>query len=289
MTEQAFRYPKDTWSESEARSHCKDHEGTFEAAAEEDAITRIRSKLPETEYRYAAGELEMRDSKKGLGIRGFIPFDSESEDIFGFTEKIHASAFDKTLRNKRDIVSSWNHDPLWVLGRKSNKTLKLAVAEEGLEYDVSLDEDDPIHRHFARRVERRDVVGSSFTFSAVREQWTSPEKEGENPTRELLEIKLYEIGPVTYPAYPKSGAQARALCDVASIRCGEDLELTDLASVICRSKDGKLANAEDVELMHLWLARLVTYLPRGVVSSAELKVRDRQLRQKIARYGLVTG
>jgi len=30
--EQAYRYPKDTWSEEAARNHCKDHEGTFEAA-----------------------------------------------------------------------------------------------------------------------------------------------------------------------------------------------------------------------------------------------------------------
>lgn len=32
--EQAYRYPKDSWSEEAARSHCKDHDGSFEAAAE---------------------------------------------------------------------------------------------------------------------------------------------------------------------------------------------------------------------------------------------------------------
>ena len=31
--EQAYRYPKDTWSASEASSHCKEHGGSFEAAA----------------------------------------------------------------------------------------------------------------------------------------------------------------------------------------------------------------------------------------------------------------
>ena len=34
MTEQAYRYPKDTWEAAEARSHCKDHDGSFEAASE---------------------------------------------------------------------------------------------------------------------------------------------------------------------------------------------------------------------------------------------------------------
>lgn len=30
--DQAYRYPKDTWSADEARAHCKDHKGSFEAA-----------------------------------------------------------------------------------------------------------------------------------------------------------------------------------------------------------------------------------------------------------------
>lgn len=34
MADQAYRYPKDTWSATEARSHCKSHKGSYEAAAE---------------------------------------------------------------------------------------------------------------------------------------------------------------------------------------------------------------------------------------------------------------
>lgn len=42
MTEQAYRYPKDTWRESEAASHCKSHKGSFEAASgESEAIDVI--------------------------------------------------------------------------------------------------------------------------------------------------------------------------------------------------------------------------------------------------------
>jgi len=35
MTEQAYRYDKDTWEASEARTHCKGHDGKFEAAKPE--------------------------------------------------------------------------------------------------------------------------------------------------------------------------------------------------------------------------------------------------------------
>jgi len=32
MTEQAYRYPKGSWSAAEARAHCKEHGGRFEVA-----------------------------------------------------------------------------------------------------------------------------------------------------------------------------------------------------------------------------------------------------------------
>ena len=35
MTEQAYRYDRTIWEEDEAREHCDDHDGTFEAAKEE--------------------------------------------------------------------------------------------------------------------------------------------------------------------------------------------------------------------------------------------------------------
>ncbi|KPJ64870.1 hypothetical protein AMK68_00095 [candidate division KD3-62 bacterium DG_56] len=33
-TEQAYRYGKDTWTAAEARGHCSDHGGSFEAASD---------------------------------------------------------------------------------------------------------------------------------------------------------------------------------------------------------------------------------------------------------------
>ena len=36
--EQAYRYPKDTWSEEAARSHCQEHDGTFEAAEKTESF-----------------------------------------------------------------------------------------------------------------------------------------------------------------------------------------------------------------------------------------------------------
>jgi hypothetical protein len=43
MTEQAYRYGKDTWSADEAQSHCEAHDGSFEAASR-DAAPEPRAK-----------------------------------------------------------------------------------------------------------------------------------------------------------------------------------------------------------------------------------------------------
>lgn len=44
--QQAYRYPKKTWSASQARSHCKAHEGKFEAASE-SSIESLMERLVE--------------------------------------------------------------------------------------------------------------------------------------------------------------------------------------------------------------------------------------------------
>ena len=42
MTDQAYRYPKDTWTVSEARAHCKDHDGkSFEPAKSEETAEAV--------------------------------------------------------------------------------------------------------------------------------------------------------------------------------------------------------------------------------------------------------
>lgn len=42
MTEQAYRYAKDVWTEKEARAHCKDHDGkSFEPAKSEEAAEAV--------------------------------------------------------------------------------------------------------------------------------------------------------------------------------------------------------------------------------------------------------
>jgi hypothetical protein len=312
-TTQAYRYPVDDWTESQAREHCKEQSGTFEPASkdsvtvgetrEAQGIEAIRERLPEIEgrcvlasedwadgieNRYIGGEVELRRSRKGIGITGSVPFEVESSGL-PFIEIIGRTFFDKSLKDGSDIVSSWNHDPIWVLGRRSNGTLKIGKTDSDLEYDVDLDEDDPMHRHFARRVERRDVIGSSFTFTTIRDEWG--ETEDNQPLRRLVEGRVFELGPVTYPAYDKSGAQSRAqsLCDVASVKCGDDLDLVEIAQVLWRTKDGLAQVPDDVAVLKEWIKRLASYLPADdFVPAVRLMERQEAMNQVVAKHRLVS-
>ncbi len=49
MQEQAYRYPKGSWSASEARAHCREHGGSFEAAAKGAEEGMIAAKIQEAE------------------------------------------------------------------------------------------------------------------------------------------------------------------------------------------------------------------------------------------------
>ena len=47
MREQAYRYPKGTWTAASARSHCQNHDGTFEAATEDSQPSPLAEAMRE--------------------------------------------------------------------------------------------------------------------------------------------------------------------------------------------------------------------------------------------------
>lgn len=58
LTEQAYRYDKEVWEASEAKSHCKKHDGTFEAAEEAEKSGRVLSSASIDKVRAALNALQ---------------------------------------------------------------------------------------------------------------------------------------------------------------------------------------------------------------------------------------
>jgi uncharacterized protein len=149
----------------------------------------------------------IEDNDGRMHIRGYgAVFDEWSENLGGFREQVTSSAFNKTLQ-EADVRSLWNHDANYVLGRTSSGTLSLFVDQRGLGYDV-IPPDAQWARDLVMSIRRGDVDGSSFGFRTTKDDWR--EVEGIGVGRRLIEVELYDVGPVTWPAYPQTSAEARA-------------------------------------------------------------------------------
>ncbi len=135
-------------------------------------------------------------------------FDQLSEDLGGFVEEIDPAAFNKTVQ-EADVRALWQHDAAKVLGRTKNDTLHLIIDEIGLRYEA-FPPDTTWARDALETTRRGDVDQSSFGFDAMREQWREPATPSDLPIRRLLEVKLFDVSPVTFPAYPQTSAEARS-------------------------------------------------------------------------------
>lgn len=185
-------------------------------------------------------ELRAKEGAKMPGLRGYTAvFDSWSEalGIFeDFREKIAPGTFAKTI-TESDIRGLFNHETNLVLGRtrpdRDSNTLRVAEDSTGLEFEVEELPDSTIGRDVATMVERGDVDGCSFGFRTVADEWhyerpdDAPSVEDDERDgvtieawRTLTEVRLYDVGPVTYPAYPETTAEVRS--KLAELKTGRE-------------------------------------------------------------------
>ncbi len=124
-------------------------------------------------------------------------------------ERIRPGAFDGAIADGSDVRSFFNHNPDRILGRTTAGTLTLALTADGLTYTVT-PPDTEEGRATLTAVERRDVTGSSFMFLPVRTTWEEIKREGEPRiyVRWLDEVATFEVGPVAFPAYTATTAEA---------------------------------------------------------------------------------
>lgn len=158
--------------------------------------------MRETRYWKAPAPLELRaGAGKVPTIVGYgAVFNRYSQNLGGFVEVIDPAAFNDTLSRKQDFKSYWNHDPSRALGRTTAGNLTVEADGTGLGYEVA-PPDTSYARDLAAVVEAGIVQGSSFTFRVLPDgvEWTLTEQGF--PLRRLLAVELYELGPVSDPAY----------------------------------------------------------------------------------------
>ena len=136
------------------------------------------------------------------------------ETVIGdlFREVIRPGAFRRILSENPDVIGAPNHNWDTVLGRTIAGTLKLEDREnDGLYYSIQVNKNDQEAMNFYSRVQRGDIRHSSFAFTVRKELWTNPQNPTDLPLRAVLEVeKLYDVSPVTFPAYPTTTASVRS-------------------------------------------------------------------------------
>ena len=126
----------------------------------------------------------------------------------GFNETIKAGAFNKSIAEADDVRFLVNHDGV-PLARTKSGTMTLDADDVGLLVDASLDHTSPRVAEVRSAMERGDMDQMSFAFEVVKQSWSPDYSE-----RAILEVKLYDVSVVTYPANDQTlaliGAGARA-------------------------------------------------------------------------------
>jgi hypothetical protein len=162
--------------------------------------------------RFTSAEIRATSDYKVGGIAA--SYNTQSQNLGGFVEKIAPGAFSNSLRQNVDVKALVNHDPSLILGRTKNGTLTLSDSPEGLRWVCQLDKNNPQHASFYSSISRGDIDECSFAFTVPEngDEWDFNPKAAKDDDgeycclRTLRNVNLMDVSAVTYPAYQKGTA-----------------------------------------------------------------------------------
>lgn len=185
-----------------------------------------RTSVLATEERrgYALGQTDFQLRAADDGVPVFTGhaavFDSRTAIgnplTWGFYEEVAPGAFTKTL-SEGDARFLVDHDTAMLVARVTAGDLRLAQDRIGLAVEADLDTELSYVKDLARNLEKKRITGMSFGFQVLKDEWltetvsTSDGQEAEVEVRRILEVRLFEVSAVTFPAYEETDAALRAL------------------------------------------------------------------------------
>ena len=142
-------------------------------------------------------------------------YDSLSEDLGGFRERLNPGCFDKCLASNPNVFALVNHDPNLVLGRTRSGTLQLFGDRMGLRMECVLP-NTSTGRDLYESIQRGDLSQMSFAFRALDDSWDDeddPEDDDDiDPAlrgrgrkkitvRTIRQADVQDVSVVAMPAY----------------------------------------------------------------------------------------
>jgi HK97 family phage prohead protease len=174
----------------------------------------VTSLSPNAERRFYEAPVGFEKRDDGVDenvIEGYAAvFNKDSEDFGGWVERIAPGAFSDVLKD--NAVALFNHDMNYVLGR-NGVNVTLSEDQNGLKYTIKLP-DTSFAKDLRQLIKDGIIHQSSFAFTVKEQRWTKPTKEGDRHVRTIDKIKrLYDVSPVTTPAYPDASVGARSFAE----------------------------------------------------------------------------
>lgn len=155
--------------------------------------------------------VELRNEGDAVSIVGYATSWETSYAVYGgpdkggWNETIATGAATKSLREQDDVRWLINHEGL-PLARTKSGSLRLTADDIGLLTEVlSLDMTNPRAQEIVSALRRGDVDQMSFAFQAMRQEWNEDYTE-----RRILEVKLFDVSAVTFPANPATAIGLRS-------------------------------------------------------------------------------
>jgi HK97 family phage prohead protease len=215
----------------------------------------------ELERRTLVEPVEFRKADDGkIRAAGYAyVFGKRSQNLGGFVEEVAPGAGKKSIQ-EQDIRALFNHDPNKLLGRMGAGTLRMGEDDTGGHYEVDLP-DTTDGRNVAALLERQDLVGSSFGFRLIEDEWG--ETDEAFPLRTLKQISIRDVGPVTFPAYTDTTSSLRSLAEARSL---------DLHDLVQAAQEGRLhdliatgdtvtgRDADEGRVQHTFVRERITHL-----------------------------
>lgn len=168
--------------------------------------------MSDRETRCYSGEVraEQQENQPAHIVGYGSVFNILSEPLWGFREIIKPGAFDDVLND--DVRGLFNHDPNFILGRSTSGTLKISVDSRGLHYDIEAPDTQTIRDLVLAPMKRGDITQSSFAFRVARSGDHWYEDDEGVVIREINKFsRLYDVSPVTYPAYQAAESTVRSM------------------------------------------------------------------------------
>jgi HK97 family phage prohead protease len=177
------------------------------------------------------------EESDGLNLDGHAAVFGQKTDINSwegsFQESIRSGAFTKTLKERTPVLQ-FDHGrhplvgslPIGVITSASEDTIGLHITARMT--------DNWLMQPVRDAIANGSVNGMSFRFEVVRDAWSDSKGKSLTPVeidnllwnpgnrgplqRELIELKVPELGPVVFPAYPGTDISARSRAAAYEIR-----------------------------------------------------------------------